>query len=350
MKPEPTPLRIASPWGMGIWKRRKNSWIGSPGSPGIWGSCIWVRTGAAVVLMFTTAGPFCSTRALKSGSAPAADLWTCGVWACELDTGVSLPPSKPSIVAAAHTARTTANFFLDIGGSPAMISVTRLGQRMRVEVPAAPGPDTFCYRKASVLLRLGGAHGLLAHRLVGARLLQDVGALLRADPQGELDRRIAFLADHIDVRAVPEKQLHHLRVAARRGVHQRRIAVLGDEIGVEVLGEDLLRVDEVAFLDGVEQHLDALGALLPGLLLEARREHIHHVVDERKAHHRGHCDDQRQGRHSQALGHFTGHVRGDRQEHDEEEELELEVQEQRDENRQGERAQQQTRSEEHTFE
>src|SRR2546425_12083881 len=49
MKPEPTPLRIASPWGMGIWKRRKNSCIGSPGSPGIWGSCIWVRTGAVVV-------------------------------------------------------------------------------------------------------------------------------------------------------------------------------------------------------------------------------------------------------------------------------------------------------------
>src|SRR5207249_5046452 len=122
---------------------------------------------------------------------------------------------------------------------------------MRVEVPAAPGPDTFCYRKASVLLRLRGPHGLLARHLVGARLLQDVGALLRADPQGELDRRIAFLADHVDVRAVPEQQLHHLRVAARRGVHQRRIAVLGDEIGVEVLGVDLLRVDVVVFFVGV---------------------------------------------------------------------------------------------------
>ncbi len=112
MKPEPTPLRIASPWGMGIWKRRKNSWIGSPGSPGIWGSCSWVRTGAVVVLMLTTAGPFCSTRALKSGSALAADVWICGVWACELDR-VSLPLSMPSSVAAAHTASTKANFFLD---------------------------------------------------------------------------------------------------------------------------------------------------------------------------------------------------------------------------------------------
>src|SRR5213595_654709 len=121
MKPDPTPLRGISPsWGMGIWKRRKNSWIGSPGSPGIWGICIWVRTGAVVVLMLTTAGPFCSTRALKSGSAPAADLWTCcvwtcAVWACELDMVVSLPPAKPSSVAAAHTVSTTANVFLDIG-------------------------------------------------------------------------------------------------------------------------------------------------------------------------------------------------------------------------------------------
>ncbi len=91
--------------------------MGSPGSPGIWGLCIWVRTGAVVVLMLTTAGPFCSTRALKSGSAPAADRWTCTVWACELDMAVSLPPSKPSTVAAAHTANTTANFLLDIGVS-----------------------------------------------------------------------------------------------------------------------------------------------------------------------------------------------------------------------------------------
>src|SRR2546430_8321407 len=115
MKPEPTPLRIASPWGMGIWKRRKNSWIGSAGSPGIWGTCICTRTGAVVVLMVTTAGPFCSTRALKSGSAPVADLWTCTVWACELDMVVSLPPANPSTVAAAHTVSTTANVFLDIG-------------------------------------------------------------------------------------------------------------------------------------------------------------------------------------------------------------------------------------------
>src|SRR5258708_34263748 len=110
-----------------------------------------------------------------------------------------------------------------------MISVTRLGQRMRDEVPAAPGPDTFCYRKTSVLLRLRGPRGLFAHHLVGARLLQDVGTLLRADPQGELDRRVAFLAHDVDVRAVPEQELHHLRLAPRAGVRQGRISVLGDE-------------------------------------------------------------------------------------------------------------------------
>src|SRR6266699_1112415 len=231
--------------------------------------------------MLTTAGPFCSTRALKSGSAPAADLWICGVWACELDTGISLPLSKPNSVAAAHTASTTANFILDIG-SPPMIPLTRLGQRRRGEVPAAPGPDTFRYRKTSVPLGLGGPRGLFAHPLVGTRLLQDVGALLRADPQGELDRRVAVLADHVDVRAVPEQQLDHLRVAARRGVHERRIAVLGQQVGVEVLREDLLRVNEVALLDGVEQHLDAFGALLLGSFFQVRRKQVHHVVDERK--------------------------------------------------------------------
>src|SRR5258708_5916936 len=167
MKPEPTPLRIESPCGMGIWKRRKNSWIWSPGSPGIWGSCIWVRTGAVVVLMLTTAGPFCSTRALKSGSALAADVWICGVWACELD---------------------------------------------RVSLPG---------RQA-------------------------------------------------DVRAVPEQQLVDLRVAARGGRREGCIAVLGGGVGVGVLGEELPRVSEVALLDGVEQPLDALGALLLRLFFQAR--------------------------------------------------------------------------------
>src|SRR5437867_3711307 len=136
---------------------------------------------------------------------------------------VSLPPSKPRIVAVAHTASTTANFFLDIRDScndcdnaSWAAHAGRSSRRSR--------PDTFCYRMTSVLLRLRGLHGLLARRLVGARLLQDVGALLRADAQGELDRGVAFLADHVDVRAVPEQQLDHLRVAARRGVHEGRIA------------------------------------------------------------------------------------------------------------------------------
>src|SRR2546423_7079386 len=103
-----------------------------------------------------------------------------------------------------------------------MISV-RFGQRMRAEVPDA-GPDTSCYGKTSVPLRLRSPRSLLAHHLVGARLLQDVGALLRAYAQGELDRRVAFVADHVDVRAVPEQELHHLRIAARRGIHEGRIA------------------------------------------------------------------------------------------------------------------------------
>src|SRR5213594_4965999 len=115
--------------------------------------------------MLTTAGPFCSTRALKSGSAPT-DLWICGVWACELDTGVSLPPSKPSIVAAAHTASTAANFFLDIGvscndfGNASWAAhAGRSSRRSR--------PRHILLPETSVLLRLGGAHGLLAHHLVG---------------------------------------------------------------------------------------------------------------------------------------------------------------------------------------
>src|SRR5438477_3160387 len=326
---------------MGIWKRRKNSWIGSSGSPGIWGTCGWTRSGAVVVLMLTTAGPFCSTRALKSGRAPVADLWTCAVWACELDMVVSLPPAKPSTVAAAHTVSTTANVFWairiscdDFGNASWAAQARRSSRRSR--------PDTSCYRKTSLLLRPRGLRGLFAQQLVGTRLLQDVGALLRADPQGELDRRVAFVADHVDVRAVPEQELHHLRIAARRGVHERRIAVLGDEVGVEVLGEDLLRVDEVALLDGVEQHLDAFGALFLQFFLEPGRKQVHHVVDERKAHHGGHGDEQGQCRDAQALGHLAGHVRGDRQQHDQEEELELQVQEKRDEYDEGERAEQET--------
>src|SRR5712671_317947 len=349
MKPEPTPLRIASPsWGMGIWKRRKNSWIGSPGSPGIWGSCIWVRTGAAVVLMLTTAGPFCSTRAVKSGSALAADLWTCGVWACELDTGVSLPPSKPRIDAAAHMASTTANFFLDIGvscndsgnGSWATRAGRSSAARVRDTLCNESGPRTSASSDLLVLCDRLALHRLFAHHLFGARFLQDVGALLRTDPQRELDRGVAVLAHDVHVRAVPEQELHHLGVAPRSSVHKRRIAVLGDEVGIEVLREDLLRVDKVALLDGVEQHLDSFGALFLRLFFQTRRKQVHHVVDERKAPHGRHGDDQRQFRDSQALGHLAGHVRGQRQEHHQEEELELEIQEERDEYHERERAEQ----------
>src|SRR5467141_423016 len=161
MKHEPTPLRIASPWGMGIWKRRKNSCIGSPGSPGIWGSCIWVRTGAVVVLMLTTAGPFCSTRALKSGSV-LVEGWTDGVWAWELEMGTSLPPSYPSATAA-HTTSIRTNFFLDMADPSGLYSVTRLGQRMRGEVPVAQA-DTFCYQASGKLLETGAEPGAPAAR------------------------------------------------------------------------------------------------------------------------------------------------------------------------------------------
>src|SRR2546425_6284190 len=124
--------------------------------------------------------------------------------------GASLPPSYPSGTAA-HTTSIRTNFFLDIGNPSGLCSVTRLGQRMRGEVPVALGATHFVTR--SVLAGLRGMHRLFAHQLVGTRLLQDVGALLRADSQGELDRRVAFVADHVDIRAVPEQQLHHLRVA-----------------------------------------------------------------------------------------------------------------------------------------
>src|SRR5882762_11025524 len=117
--------------------------------------------------------------------------------------GTSLPPSYPSATAA-HTTSIRTNFFLDMADPSGLYSVTRLGQCMRGEVPAALGSTHFVTR--SVLLGLRGLHRLFAHHLVGTRLLQDVGALLRADSQGELDRRVALLADDVDVRAVPEQQ------------------------------------------------------------------------------------------------------------------------------------------------
>src|SRR6266852_495132 len=60
------------------------------------------------------------------------------VWAWELEMGASLPPSYPSATAA-HTTSIRTNFFLDMADPSGLCSVTRLGQRMRGEVPVAQG-------------------------------------------------------------------------------------------------------------------------------------------------------------------------------------------------------------------
>jgi hypothetical protein len=72
MKPDPCPWRgIGCASGVGIWKRRKNSYIGSPG---LNGSSPRAAAGAPrwVTVMFTTAGPWLSTRPVKSGRERAA--------------------------------------------------------------------------------------------------------------------------------------------------------------------------------------------------------------------------------------------------------------------------------------
>src|SRR6266581_3761127 len=226
--------------------------------------------------------------------------------------GANLPPSHPRVTAAAQAAMIRANLFPYMGVSECSGNA-HLGSTGGTKFRAAstryillPMEVPGCRReRASVLLGLPRLHRLLARQLLGARPLQDVSALLRADPQGELGRRVAVPAHHVDVGAVPEQQVDHLRVAARGGVHERRVAVLGDEVGIEVLGEDLLGVDEVALLDGVEQHLDAFGALFPRLFLKARGEQVDHVVDDREADHGGHGDEQGQGRYAQVFGHLS---------------------------------------------
>src|SRR5512135_2194949 len=78
MKPEPRE-RVSergpgSTGGRRGMKRRKNSRSSSSSTPGICGSAL--RWTACLVLMFTTAGPWCSTSCVKSGSSRAcAPTW-----------------------------------------------------------------------------------------------------------------------------------------------------------------------------------------------------------------------------------------------------------------------------------
>src|SRR5215813_382440 len=193
--------------------------------------------------MLTTAGPFCSTSALKSGSARAvAEAGAAGtVWACDAEMGENLSASYPRVAAAANAASVRANIFLDMRSSTgirirvlgsAALAKFRRGARRHILLRPA------WLRPAGAGLVLGGRlrlDGLLPRKLLGARLLQDVGALRGADAQGELDRRIAVLADPVDVGAVPEQEIDHLGVSPGRGVHERRVAVVRDQVGVEVL-------------------------------------------------------------------------------------------------------------------
>src|SRR5687768_14259011 len=74
MKPEPSERASGRAPGPGCWrgmKRRKNSSTSSSSIPGTCGA-LPVRRGACVVLMFTTALPWSSTRRVKSGSSRTA--------------------------------------------------------------------------------------------------------------------------------------------------------------------------------------------------------------------------------------------------------------------------------------
>ena len=74
--------------GCGTWKCRKNSYMGSSGLRPKSGACADVFM-LPITLMFTTAGPFCSTSFEKSGSAAAlgATVSTCSVRACAICGG-----------------------------------------------------------------------------------------------------------------------------------------------------------------------------------------------------------------------------------------------------------------------
>src|SRR6266513_5519838 len=127
--------------------------------------------------------------------------------------GASLPLSHPRATAAAQAASNRMKFLL--GMAILQKSITRLGQRLRDEVPRGRTPTHFVTDRS--LLLGSRLNGLFAHHLLGTRLLQYVGALLRADSQGELDRGVAVPAHDVHVRAVPQQELHHLGVASRSG-------------------------------------------------------------------------------------------------------------------------------------
>src|SRR5262245_41912682 len=150
MKPDPTPWRGAG-WasGIGIWNRRKNSYIGSPGLNGR------SRPPAAavrwVMLMFTTAGPWVSTRSVKSGS-PLTDAVAAvaGTAACALARGAYSPPTYPSVAAAARAAETaradaflpSINLLRNLAVRPLLARGRRAGS-VREHVVT---PETFRYR------------------------------------------------------------------------------------------------------------------------------------------------------------------------------------------------------------
>src|SRR6266571_1457910 len=192
--------------------------------------------------------------------------------------GANLPPSHPRVTAAAHAAMIRANLFPYMGVSEcsgnAQLGSTG-GTKFRVaptryillpmEVPAAAGEErrpylgcldcTACSRancSARALFRMS------AHSCEPIRKASSVA--VSPSPLTMLTSA-PFLSSRSTIFASP-----------RAAAYMSGVAVLGDEVGVEVLGENLLGVDEVALLDGVEQHLDAFGALVLGLFLEARGE------------------------------------------------------------------------------
>src|SRR6185437_5082150 len=90
MKPEPTP-RVGP--CRGIWKLRKN-WRNSGGRPCMSGalspsSCPRTLRLFEITLMLTTAGPYCSTSALKSGSAAVGAALTATVGAAGFTAGTT---------------------------------------------------------------------------------------------------------------------------------------------------------------------------------------------------------------------------------------------------------------------
>ncbi len=91
MNPEPCPWRgIGCASGIGIWNRRKNSYIGSPGLNGI-SRVAPAPAARCVTLILTTAGPWLSTRPVKSGRERPACAATGAAVAAAAGAAWSLP-------------------------------------------------------------------------------------------------------------------------------------------------------------------------------------------------------------------------------------------------------------------